>query len=206
MAETSEKQEFDQFVEKVKTLASMMQTPFEHEVTNAVLLLRRLLDEHSMAMLDLQLKNLAPDHGKTRADIVNEDISEVIFKHSTYELEGWLKTMIDEVTRIYGVKTVQDMYSSYLKLIGFPSHPAVVKFVIFYLRKYIETNIKKNGYTKESYIDEYVLELMHRIVQDIEEDVDLRATPQSKALYESKLLRLSAYINKHYTNRLRTSE
>ncbi|HQJ09311.1 MAG TPA: hypothetical protein PLF54_09950, partial [Deltaproteobacteria bacterium] len=111
-----------------------------------------------------------------------------------------------EVTRIYGVKTVQDMYSSYLKLIGFPSHLAVVKFVIFYLRKYIETNIKKNGYTKESYIDEYVLELMHRIVQDIEEDVDLRATPQSKALYESKLLRLSAYINKHYTNRLRTSE
>ena len=88
---TTEKSEHQDFVNKVKKIASMMETPFEHEVITAAQLLKRLLDEHNMTMLDLRLKNLPDDHCINKADIINDDITEVIFKHSSYWLEDWLK-------------------------------------------------------------------------------------------------------------------
>ncbi len=174
----------------------MMETPYEHEVITAAQLLKSLLDEHNMTMLDLRLKNLSPDHAYT--DVINEDITEVIFKHSSYWLEDWLKNMVYEVSKVYGVKIVRDRYTNYFKLIGFPYDLVVVEFVIIYLRKYIETQISKEGYTNEKYITGYVSGLIDRIVRSIKEDADLRAISKSRALDESKSFRLATYVTKKY--------
>ena len=195
MAEMSEHQEF---INKAKKIALMMQTPLEHEVITAALLLKRLLDEHNMTMLDLRLKDISPDYHTNKTEIINEDIKEVIFKLSTYELEGWLKNMIHEVTKVYGVKIVRDRYTNYLKLIGFSSDLDIVKFVITYLRKYIKAQILKDGYTNEEFISGYVSGLIDRIVRNINQDADLRATSKSRALAESKSLRLETYVNKNH--------
>jgi hypothetical protein len=149
-----------------------------------------------MTMLDLRLKNLSPDHAYT--DVINEDITEVIFKHSSYWLEDWLKNMVYEISKVYGVKIVRDRYTNYFKLIGFPYDLVVVEFVIIYLRKYIETQISKDGYTNEKYITGYVSGLIDRIVRSIKEDADLRAISKSRAFDESKSLRLATYVTKKY--------
>lgn len=190
--------EHQEFVNRVKKIASMMETPYEHEVITAAQLLKSLLDEHNMTMLDLRLKNLSPDHAYT--DVISEDITEVIFKHSSYWLEDWLKNMVYEVSKVYGVKIVRDRYTNYFKLIGFPYDLVVVEFVIIYLRKYIETQISKEGYTNEKYITGYVSGLIDRIVRSIKEDADLRAISQSRALDESKSFRLATYITKKYAD------
>lgn len=193
---TTEMGEHQEFVNRVKKIASMMETPYEHEVITAAQLLKSLLDEHNMTMLDLRLKNLSPDHAYT--DVINEDITEVIFKHSSYWLEDWLKNMVYEVSKVYGVKIVRDRYTNYFKLIGFPYDLVVVEFVIIYLRKYIETQISKEGYTNEKYITGYVSGLIDRIVRSIKEDADLRAISKSRALDESKSFRLATYVTKKY--------
>ncbi|MGO9146420.1 MAG: hypothetical protein ACLQDF_08620 [Desulfomonilia bacterium] len=193
---TTEMGEHHEFVNRVKKIASMMETPYEHEVITAAQLLKSLLDEHNMTMLDLRLKNLSPDHAYT--DVINEDITEVIFKHSSYWLEDWLKNMVYEVSKVYGVKIVRDRYTNYFKLIGFPYDLVVVEFVIIYLRKYIETQISKEGYTNEKYITGYVSGLIDRIVRSIKEDADLRAISKSRALDESKSFRLATYVTKKY--------
>lgn len=185
-----------EFVNRVKKIASMMETPYEHEVITAAQLLKSLLDEHNMRMLDFRLKNLYPDHADT--DVINEDITEVIFKHSSYWLEDWLKNMVYEVSKVYGVKIVRDRYTNYFKLIGFPYDLVVAEFAIIYLRKYIETQISKEGYTNEKYITGYVSGLIDRIVRSIKEDADLRAISKSRALDESKSFRLATYVTKKY--------
>ncbi len=193
---TTEMGEHQEFVNRVKKIASMMETPYEHEVITAAQLLKSLLDEHNMTMLDLRLKNLSPDHAYT--DVINEDITEVIFKHSSYWLEDWLKNMVYEVSKVYGVKIVRDRYTNYFKLIGFPYDLVVAEFAIIYLRKYIETQISKEGYTNEKYITGYVSGLIDRIVRSIKEDADLRAISKSRALDESKSFRLATYVTKKY--------
>ena len=195
---TTEMSEHQVFVNRVKKIASMMETPLEHEVITAGQLLKRLLEEHYMTMLDLRLKNISYDHNITNTDVINEDITEVIFKHSSYWLEDWLKTLVYEVSKVYGVKVVRDRYTNYFKLIGFPYDLVVVEFVIIYLRKYIETLISKDGYTNEKYITGYVSGLIDRIVQSIKEDADLRAISKIRALDESKSFRLATYVTKKY--------
>jgi hypothetical protein len=195
---TTEMSENQEFVNRVKKIASKMETPFEHEVITAAQLLKRLLDEHNMTMLDLHLKNKSDDHGITKADVINEDITEIIFKHSSYWLENWLKNMVYEVSKAYGVKIVRDRYTNYFKIIGFPYDLAVVEFVIIYLRRHIETQISKDGYTNEEFITEYVSGLMDRIVRSIKEDSEQRAISKIRALDESKSLRLASYVTKKY--------
>jgi hypothetical protein len=193
---TTEMSEHQVFVNKVKKIASMMETSYEHEVIIAAQLLKGLLDEHNMTMLDLRLKAIPSGHGDT--DVINEDIAEVIFKHSSYWLEDWLKNMVYEVSKVYGVKIVRDRYTNYFKLIGFPYDLVVVEFVIIYLRKYIETQISKDGYTNGEYITSYVSGLIDRIIHNIKEDAQQRAISNSRALDESKSFRLSTYITKKY--------
>ena len=193
---TTEMGEHQEFVNRVKKIASMMETPYEHEVITAAQLLKRLLDEHNMRMLDQRLKNISPDHADP--DVINEDITEVIFKHSSYWLEDWLKNLVYEVSKVYGVKIVRDRYTNYFKLIGFPYDLVVVEFAIIYLRKYIETQISKDGYTNEEYITGYVSGLMDRIARSIKEDADLRAISKIRALDESKSFRLATYVTKKY--------
>jgi hypothetical protein len=193
---TTEMGGHQEFVNRVKKIASMMETPYEHEVITAAQLLKSLLDEHNMRMLDQRLKNLSPDQAYT--DVINEDITEVIFKHSSYWLEDWLKNLVYEVSKVYGVKIVRDRYTNYFKLIGFPYDLVVVEFAIIYLRKYIETQISKDGYTNEEYITGYVSGLMDRIARSIKEDADLRAISKIRALDESKSFRLATYVTKKY--------
>src|SRR5271157_5616690 len=195
---TTEMSEHQEFVNRVKKIASMMETPFEHEVITAAQLLKRLLDEHNMTMLDQRLKNISDDHGITKADVINEKITETIFKHSSYWLEDWLKNMVYEVSKVYGVKIVRDRYTNYFKIIGFSYDLVVVEFVVSYLRRYIETQISKDCYTNEEYITGYVSGLIDRIVRSIKEDSEQRAIFKSKFLDESKSFRLATYINKNY--------
>jgi hypothetical protein len=193
---TTEMSEHQVFVKRVKKIASMMETPYEHEVIVAAQLLKGLLDEHNMTLLDLRLKTISSDHANT--DIINEDITEVLFKHSSYWLEDWLKNMVYEVSKVYGVKIVRDRYTNYFKLIGFPYDLVVVEFAIIYLRKYIEAQITKDGYTNGECITRYVSGLIDRIVRSIKEDAEHRAISNSRALDESKSFRLSTYITKKY--------
>jgi hypothetical protein len=191
----TEMSEHQVFVNRVKKIAAtMMETPSEHDVIIAAQLLKGLLDEHNMTMLDHHLKAISSD----QADVINEDITEVIFKHSSYWLEDWLKNMVYEVSKVYGVKIVRDRYTNYFKLIGFPYDLVVVEFAIIYLRKYIETQISKDGYTNEEYITGYVSGLIDRIVRCIKEDSDQRAISEIRALDESKSFRLDTYLSRNY--------
>ncbi len=198
--------EHQKLINKAKKIASMMQSPYENEVIVAASLLQKLLDEHNMNLQELGLKNLNNDDlnrtakdvtktGNNVSEVNNDEIVEIIYKHSYCVMDEWIKDMIVKIARAYGVRTC--VISDYVRLVGYPSDVEIVKLMLVNLRKFIETGISKRGYTDKNTITSYAFGLIDRIIQTI------RSTPTDTAF--AKSLKLADYMCKHYGIRVEST-
>ena len=150
-------------INKAKKVAALLSSPVEGEMIAASLKLKQLLDEYNLSLKELGLSNI--NLNRSNVVVNNDRIVETEYKHSFDSMASWVKDMIVKVTRSYGVRT--GVQSEYIRLIGYSADVEIVKIVIVNLRRYIESQISKRGYTSEHSVTSYTCGLMNKIIQSI---------------------------------------
>lgn len=203
--------ERERLIQKAQKVAALMTSPVEGEMLAASAMLKKLLDEHNLSMKDLGATKSTSHHNSFTSSttssngtcvIVAEDfkldaadIIETHYKYPSSNLAAWMTDLISTLSKIYEVEIVFSYEC--VKILGFPSDVEVFKHVLVFMRRYIEDNLSKHGYTSPEDVSGYYNGLIDRFEASVLAEVSSR----NMSLSNMKMSMLVHYVSTHFSIR-----
>ena len=183
-----------ELIEKAKKIAARMNSPCQHEVEVAAAMLKKLLDDHNMSMLDIGLKPMTSNNlvnADIRIDISEESLMDINYKKGCTVLPNWAMSMIRSLSRIMGFRVI--FYPGYTKIVGLGSDIAIAKLIIVHLSRYIENRIALYRFPDNEHADGYGLGLSSQVLMTIS-----ASSTENVALSRAKWIRIAKYVAVRY--------